>query len=579
MSPFAWGAPGFLLLLLLVPAAAAIVAAWAFWRREARAAFGGVAREPRAARIAAATAPLLLLLALAFAAIAAARPQLGEHEGRAEERGIDVAIVLDVSNSMLATDTQPSRLGRAQSEIAVLLDRMAGDRVGLVMFAREPFVRSPLTSDTAALRAIVEGVNGERGIVQPGSDLGAAIASAQRVLRDGLADTKVMLIVSDGEDRGASLAPAVAAARSAGIRIYTAGAGTTGGAPVLDIDPDTQQMRPRLDASGTPVLTRLDVVALQGIATSGNGRYVGLEDPGALSTLAPEFDALAATTFGEAEAPEPIERFQIAAAMALALLVVEMLLPLAMQPRRAVRGFMRMAPLAGAGLFVAGLCTASVAQINRSGNDEYAAGNFDAALADYKTAQAKDPSRGELYYNAGNAYDRKGEYDKAIDEAKRVPPPDDLVGRIEYAIGNHYAGAQQLIDALEAYKRSLLADPADADAKHNLEAIASRLTATPQPSPTPTPPAGPTEPGGQNGTPQPSDESGTPDDPNAEGSPSPSDKPGTQQELQRALEDALRGIDSQFTEDEAIRVLELLDETNRRAVEGLATDPEAPPDY
>ena len=95
-----------------------------------------------------------------FACIAAARPQWGNETEEVEQQGIDLVIVVDISASMLSTDAQPSRLGEAQRQIDTLLSRMAGDRVGLVIFAGEPFVRSPVTSDLAALQRLVDGIDG-----------------------------------------------------------------------------------------------------------------------------------------------------------------------------------------------------------------------------------------------------------------------------------------------------------------------------------------------------------------------------------------------------------------------------------
>ena len=130
-------------------------------------------------------APALIVLSIIFACIAAARPQWGNETEEVEQQGIDLVIVVDVSASMLSTDAQPSRLGEAQRQIDALLSRMAGDRVGLVIFAGEPFVRSPVTSDLAALQRLVDGIDGERGLLLPGSNLGAAILTANCMLERG----------------------------------------------------------------------------------------------------------------------------------------------------------------------------------------------------------------------------------------------------------------------------------------------------------------------------------------------------------------------------------------------------------
>lgn len=581
-----FGAPGYLIVLLLAAASAGIIAWWLRWRARARARFGALAAAPPATYAALA----MLVAALAIVAVAAARPRFGSREVLVEQRGVDLAIVLDVSNSMLADDVKPTRLAQAQGEIGALLDRMQGNRVGLVIFARQPFVRSPLTADLQALQGIVKGVDRERGLVPPGSDLGAAIRGAQRLLEGDPAATKAMLIVSDGEDRGAGVAGAIADAHGAGIRVYAAGAGTTEGAPVRDVDTSTGLPRVRVDTDERPVVTRLDEAALRGIADAGGGRYIALSGGGApLTGLAAELRGLTQTAFGTKQSSEPVERFQTFVVIALLFLIAEIALPALRRPRAMLRSAARLSPLAGAGLLVGAVCSTTVADMNRHGNNEYARGNFAAAIAQYRTAETRAPSLGELRHNAGNAYDRNGQYDEAIAETKRaLPAPRDLVSRIEYALGNHYAGATRLSDALDAYKRALLADPADADAKHNLEVVTARLTPTPAPTSTspeqPTPgPNATFEPGATPGVGQPG---GTPAASQTGTSVGPA-TPGvgegalTKEQLERALAEALAGKDRQFTEDEALRVLDLLDQANRRTIENLgsAAGGAALPDY
>ena len=580
------GAPAYLLLLLLALVATLLVASWAFWRAGARARFGGLRATSRIAYI----APAALIIATAVIAVAAARPQIGERDVEVQQRGVDLVIVLDVSNSMLANDAKPSRLGQAQSEIGALLDRMPGNRVGLVIFAHQPFVRSPLTADLQALHGIVQGVDRERGLVPPGSDLGAAIRGAQKLLDGDTADTKAMLIVSDGEDRGTGVSAAVQDARRANIRVYTAGVGTAEGAPIEDADSVTGILHPRRDASGNPVVTRLDDAALRTIADTGGGRYIAPSGDGSsLNGLAAELKALTQTAFGTKQSSQPIERFQILAALALLLLAGEMIVPMLRRARIMPRSAAKLWPLAGAGLLVGAICSATVADINRRGNNQYASGNFDAALAHYRTAQAKAPSLAELHYNAGNALDRAGQFDKAVEETRRaLPARHDLVSRIEYALGNHFAGGGTLNDALEAYKRALLADPADIDAKHNLEIVTARLTPSPAPTATATsnPEASATA---LRGTPQ---AGGTPDSgaatpggtPGANsnpGTPGPGNETLTREQLERALAEALAGKDKSFTPDEAAHALDLLDQANRRAVEDLnkGSNPNQLPDY
>jgi len=587
-GPYGFGAPGFLALMALALVAWGATVWWVVWRARARARFGGLAPE-RGAR--SYLAPAAVIVAIALAAFAAARPQAGERDVAADEQAVDVAVVLDVSDSMLAGDVPPTRLALAQQEVDALLDRMRGGRAGLVIFAGNAFARAPLTSDLRALRAIVDAAGNERGLVQPGSDLGGAIVAAQRMLTGSGAARAgdrplVMLIVSDGEDRAARVTQALSLVRGSGIRIDAAGVGTGDGAPVRDIDPATGALRDRTRPTGEVVKTRLNEATLREATEAGGGRYIALGAPGqSLASLAADYDGLARRVASARAAPERVERFQFVAALALVLVVAVIAVPpLVHRRRESLRRMLRVAPLAGGAVLIAGLCTTSVATLNRRGNTEYALANYDRALALYRTAQARDPDAPEPRVNAGNALDRQGALQSAIDETRRALPAKDkaLEAIIEYQLGNHYAGASLFADALEAYKRALLAAPGDEDAKHNLEIVQAKISPTPAPSATATsatePPApgatpqpdqtpapgsspGPAPPGssGSNGqvTPgpgQPQPSQGTP----AAGTPEPDPR--------GALERALGEPGRAYSEEEARRILDLLQQANQGAL-------------
>jgi Ca-activated chloride channel family protein len=628
-----FGSPALLLLLAVAALAGIAAVRWAAWRRDARRRFGRGTGDGRDWLLLSATA---LVVAAALAAFAAARPQFGRSETRAEQRGIDLAIVLDVSTSMLSTDAEPSRLARAQAEIDALLAELAGDRVGLVVFARQALVRSPLTTDVAALRGLAQGVDSERGLLEPGSDLGAGIEAAAKLLAGGEAKSKVMLVVSDGEDHGSRVEAAAGSARSSGIRIYTAGVGTAEGAPVVDPDPLTGVPVPRIGGDGRPIVTRLDEEALRGIARDGGGEYVALAGEGRpLAALSERFEALADTLFGTREATRPVDRFQLFAALALLLADGELLLG-ALRGRGGRFGVAaKMGLVAGPAVFLAAWCGTSVADINGDGNRAYERGEYAAALDLYRTAQARE-TRAELSYNAGNALERLERFDEAIAETLKAcgtavpgcapgacastapertpavtasPAPcalyrcdspaepglDErrrctLANQVNYALGNHYVAAERLREALDAYRRALLADVGDDDARHNLEVVTRRLTpsptATPTPGATPIVTATPGETGagggrGEGGTPTQAG-GGTP----ATGTPEPGAIPRdpgelSPEELRRELEEALAGQDREFTEEEALRILDLLNEANRRSIEETTSDitRPGPPDY
>ncbi len=148
----------------------------------------------------------LLLVAVALIAVAVARPQWGGTESPLTRRGIDVAVALDISRSMSATDIEPSRAAAAAAGLTDMLTHLRGDRVGLVTFGGSAFPRSPLTLDLDAIAFLVNRAQIEGTLVEPGTDLGEAIATALQLLDvPDRAEGQAIVVISDGEDLGGDL--------------------------------------------------------------------------------------------------------------------------------------------------------------------------------------------------------------------------------------------------------------------------------------------------------------------------------------------------------------------------------------
>jgi Ca-activated chloride channel family protein len=264
--------PRALWLLAAVGALAALAAASLLLRRAAlRRAAGSLA--PRLAPGAGLARPAarqgLALLGLALLAVALARPQCGSRAEITRRSGVDLAVVLDASRSMLARDVLPDRLGRAKLEVGSLLDGLAGDRVALVVFAAEPFVQCPLTTDYEAARVFLRAV-GPDSIPSQGTDVGAALSAAADVLHASSGTgtrTRVVLLVSDGEDNEGSGVRTALALADEGVRVYALALGDPAGAPI----PGQAGGAPRRDRAGNTVVTRRDDAVLRAIAGAGGG--------------------------------------------------------------------------------------------------------------------------------------------------------------------------------------------------------------------------------------------------------------------------------------------------------------------
>ena len=552
------GQPSLLVLFAVVAAMAGASYMLARWRHRAREHFAG-ARTDLWSRDLIWPQALLLLAAAALIVFAAARPQWGGRELSRERQGVDLAILLDVSLSMDATDVAPSRLGRAQDELVRLIEAQPGNRVGLVFFAGSAILRSPLTTDTLAVSQLIRRADREGGLPLAGSDIGAALDQALRILAASELEGKAVLVVSDGEDHARAYAARLTAFQEQGIAIYAAGVGTPAGTTLIETNLRGQD-RLKVDAAGNPIITRLDESSLRAITADGHGRYLRLDATTSLTSLADDLAALAQTPLGAKRERLPVERFQWFAAVALVLLALTWLAPRRVAiplPRRLLR--LRPRPVFAPALvaLLLGACGGGdqLREENADANRLYDAGDYLEALAAYEDLLAQRPDVPELSYNVGNTLHRLSDYDRAAAETQRALPPDgpQLGAVTYYALGNHFLALEELEQAYAAYRNALILDPQDVDAKHNLEL--TLLLLQERPPPPAQPGQQPTGPGGE-----PPDHQGEPTDATpSDGQPAPTGTPQpTPQELRRSLEEALRGIDEELTFAQAVEILELL---------------------
>lgn len=218
------------------------------------------------------TKVLLVILALGFASMALARLQFGTHLEAVKREGIDMVVALDLSNSMLAQDMKPNRLEKAKQEIRSIINRLGGDRIGLVAFAGEAFVQCPLTLDYAAAGMLLTVMDQNTVSVQ-GTSLSAAIEAAQRAFEQKEKKHKVLLLLTDGEDHEGRAIEAAEDARKDGIKIYTVGIGNPAGEPIPILDRKGNQVGFKKDENGEVIVSRLDEMTLQKISLETGGKY------------------------------------------------------------------------------------------------------------------------------------------------------------------------------------------------------------------------------------------------------------------------------------------------------------------
>ena len=214
---------------------------------------------------------LFLLLAFVLGCLAVANPRRPDPASAEARRGIDLVIALDVSNSMKATDIAPDRLSRAQQFISRLIDQLGDDRIGLVVFAGNAYVQMPLTFDRDAARMYTATAS-PAAITAQGTSIGDAFQKAGLLFGEGKERYGSVLLITDGETHDENALAAAKELAARGVMINTVGIGSTEGTTILD-----SLGRPKRDAGGQVVISKLNEQILQEIAKTTNGVYLHLQ--------------------------------------------------------------------------------------------------------------------------------------------------------------------------------------------------------------------------------------------------------------------------------------------------------------
>ncbi len=494
---FRWGESTALYALLLVPLATALLWYARTVRTRALARFGDPALMHRMTETvhhrARAARAVLLVLALGLLVVALARPQFGTRVETVRREGNDIVVALDVSRSMLAEDVGPNRLERSKIEIQRLIQRLEGDRIGLVAFAGQAFVQSPLTTDYGAARLFLNAMDPDLVPVQ-GTNLGEALSVALDGFRTkpGMPDTRehrVVVVVTDGEDHEGEIDAAVERARTAGVRIYTVGVGSPDGVPIPEFDERGQRRGFKRDEQGSVVTTRLDEAVLMQISRLTGGRhYRSTPAASELDALVEDLATLGGREIETREITQFDEQFQFALGLAILALIVEALLPRrrVVRPAQPIRSGVAARAIGGiAAAAIAMLVLATpgwaFAQAGRAdveqGNRLYEEGRFAEAHERYLEALRAAPGSPLIRFNDGNALYQNQDYQRALDAYRAAIDSGDpsLLSDAWYNLGNALYREQQLDDSLDAYKQALRLAPGDTDAKHNLERVLEQM--------------------------------------------------------------------------------------------------------
>ncbi len=477
--------------LIGIPVAAALAALailGGFRRRQERLArFGspsalerigppGVTRRPvgRAWRLALAGTAL---------AIGLAGPRWGEGSALVDSEGIDIALALDVSLSMLAEDERPSRLERMKQEVRRLRASAPGDRVALLAFAGRSYILSPLTSDDGALELFLENLD-PTVVGQAGSALAPPLRQGLDLLSvsQGGAE-RALVVMSDGEafdDRAAALAIAEEAKR-AGILLVTVGFGTPGGAPIPVLESGGTDVK--RDANGEVVITKYDDALLRELAQAAGGEFIAADATDKGTRVRRALSDLETSRREEEQRLARPLRFQWFVALAVVLLLIDAWLADGGRFRRRPNLGRRATDVALALLLLGVSVTALQAQGDplKAAIDHHRAGRLLPAIREYRGVVAGGDRRPLVLYDLGTALLAADSLDASIDALERATftTNAELRSRALYNLGLAYlkrglrtegeARATALRNARKALRTVLLERPGDREAQWNYE--------------------------------------------------------------------------------------------------------------
>ncbi len=417
---------------------------------------------------------ILFTTAFAIGVIALANPRMPVGTADVSRSGIDVMIALDVSKSMLAQDIKPDRLERAKQILSKLIDKLQDDRIGIVVFAGRAYLQMPLTTDHAAAKMYLSTATPDVVPTQ-GTVIGDALKMSFAAFNTKEKKYKSIILISDGEDHDENAVTLSKALASEGVMINTIGIGSPEGAMIVDAE--TNEVK--RDMAGNPVVTKLNEVELKSIAENGNGiyqLYTNTDD--VVNKLDQQIKSMGQKPVTENSRVNFQNFFPWLLAAVLILLVAEFLISEIKSVKNKQADVVKKKLNLTSVLLILFLSpfASSFAQnddvLIKKGNEAYNKKLYEEARDKYKRAAEKNPANQKAQYNLGNALyktekpeDAVLAYDAAIQNSGL---PVEKSGAY-YNKGVVLQNNKKLPECIEAYKNSLRLNPADEDARLNLQ--------------------------------------------------------------------------------------------------------------
>ncbi|HKX86837.1 MAG TPA: VWA domain-containing protein [Flavobacterium sp.] len=267
----------YLYLLLLLPLLVALFVWLQVWKRKKQVEFGDAALVKRLSPEKSNVKPILkfgiVLLGMIMLILGLVNPKVGTRKDKVKSKGIDIVFAVDVSKSMLAEDIAPNRLEKGKQIVSQVIANLKNDRIGIIAYSGSAFPILPITTDYSIAKMYLQTMNPEM-ISSQGSNLNEAIALTERYFEGKSKTSKLLIMVTDGEDHSEEAASAAASARKKGIKIITVGVGTTAGGPIPIRNNGVIESYHIDKTTGDKVVTKLRPEALQAIAEASEGDYV-----------------------------------------------------------------------------------------------------------------------------------------------------------------------------------------------------------------------------------------------------------------------------------------------------------------
>ena len=252
-------------------------------------------------------------------------PLIGSKLEEVKRKGSDIIICLDVSNSMLAEDLLPNRLERAKQAINRLIDKLEGDRIGLVVFAGDAYTQLPITTDYAAAKLFLTQISTDI-VPKQGTAIGAAIDLATTSFTDTIKKNSAIVIITDGENHEDDAIESAKSATEQGVKVYTIGMGSEQGTPI-PIYNNGAKVGYRQDHSGQTIMTKLNSVMLEDIAEAGKGKFIhATNSDDGLSIMLKELNSLDKKEFKAKMYTSFENQYQLFIAIALVLLLIDFII-------------------------------------------------------------------------------------------------------------------------------------------------------------------------------------------------------------------------------------------------------------